>query len=601
MNSVKRDFSDVFQTFDPRNPTGRDQFVELNKIGTPISSRLIASERLSSAIESQPKSDIEISNEIEIVENDKNRQVHSDSNGIKDDVDSKTIENGNALKIIEDDDDDIPEKREEERQTEATDVKHDEIPKKLRRSDSASSEISVPGTPVSSRDLRTLRNRNFIDTDDSGSEDEDGNVANDSIEIKTLAQEFVAEIENLVQKSFDDDRQEIALEELKKITTQNVDSGETEKPPAAEGESDEKLIIHEEQLNDSNPDGLVNKVEAYFEKSEKENTYTRTFSEVENFNRVSDEVKQKVENYFKESEEKKSLTRPFSQVVNYVEPKVDLNQLLKPGTPVSSATVECLKKKNQRKSIDSDPEVLKGQEALRKAQDALQIDKKEFVVDDYFKQSQERQTYQRNFSEVLDQLNKEQSGKNPEIEKYFEESDAKSSFQRPFSQVIQSVAPRVDEIMKEEERPENKNAPLHYQRSSRASSISSNCSDLSESENPRKTKKHGKKYGIDKYFATSLYRTAYHRSNSRRTSRDGENFNEELKILEDEDVFGETDLLRQQTFQHDDETAVTRGPNDVNENQSVQFWRDFLKPYNLNLQTEITITKDELLNNRTLE
>lgn len=71
--------------------------------------------------------------------------------------------------------------------------------------------------------------------------------------------------------------------------------------------------------------------------------------------------------------------------------------------------------------------------------------------------------------------------------------------------------------------------------------------------------------------------------------------------MEDEDVFGETDLLRRHEFQHDDETPVTQGPNDVNENQTVQFWRDFLKPYNLNLQTEITITKDDLLNNRTLE
>jgi hypothetical protein len=266
-----------------------------------------------------------------------------------------------------------------------------------------------------------------------------------------------------------------------------------------------------------------------------------------------------------------------------------------------------LTNKNQRKSVQSsDPEVLKGQEALKKAQDALHADKENFVVDDYFKQSQERQTYQRNFSEVLGQLNNSQNGKNPEIEKYFEESDAQKSFQRPFSQVIQSVPPRIDEILKVEEKPETKNGtPLHYQRSSRASSISSNCSDQSESsDNPRKPKKHGKKYGIDKYFATSLYRTAYHRSHSRRQSKDGENDIEpthELKILEDEDVFGETDLLRQQTFQHDDETSVTRGPNDVNENQSVQFWREFLKPYNLDLQTEIKLTKDDLLNNRTLE
>ena len=606
MNSFKRDFSDVFQTYDPRNPSGREQFTELNRIGTPISSRLIATEKLSSAIENESKKDIKISSEIEIeiVENGKNSQVHLNSNGIKNDVtpiDSEAIGNGNALKIIEDDEVVVEKETEKEEAMTSSDEKIVEKPTYLKRSDSVSSVVSVPGTPISSRDLCVLRNQNYIDTDDSGSEDEEESVTYDSIEIKTLAQEFVHEIECLVQKTFDDDRQEIVLEELKKITIENVYSGEKEKLSAAEGESDEKLIIHEEQRDDSNPDGLVNKVEAYFEKSEKANTYTRTFSEVENFNEVSNEVKQKVENYFKESEEKKSLTRPFSQVFNYVKPKIDVEQLLKPGTPVSSTDLDCLKKKNKRNSVDSDPEVLRGQEALKKAQDALQIDKKEFIVDDYFKQSQERQTYQRSFSEVLDETNKSQKNKNPEIEKYFDESDAQNTFQRPFSQAIQSVAPRVDEILKEEEEPESKNLPLHYQRSSRASSISSNCSDLSESENQRKPKKHGKKYGIDKYFATSLYRTAYHRSNSRRTSRDGENNHEELKILEDEDVFGETDLLRQHTFQHDDETAVTRNTNDVNGNQTVQFWRDFLKPYNLNLQSEITITKDDLLNNRTLE
>lgn len=615
MNSFKRDFADVVQTFDPRNPSGRDQFTDLKRIGTPISSRLIAIEKLSSAIENESEIDIKISTEI--VENDNNSQVYANSNGTKghdvihvdDNGDMKTIENGNALKIVEDDEISIETETKSKEEKTSNDVKSDDEPKRLKRSDSASSQISVPGTPVSSRELRSLRNRTFIDTDDSGSEDEEGNFTKDSIEIKALAQEFVHEIENLVQKSFDDDRQEIALEELKKITTENVDSGENEKLPAAAavGESDIKLIIHEEQQHqdDSNPDGLGNKVEAYFEKSERENTYARTFSEVENFNKVSVDVKQKVDNYFKESDETKSFKRPFSQVFNYVEPKVDIAQLLKPGTPVSSKVVICLKKKNQRNSIESsDPEVLKGREALKKAQDALHIETESFVVDDYFKQSNERQTYQRNFSEVLDQLNKSQDGKNPEIEKYFEESDAQKSYQRPFSQVIQSIPPRIDEILKVEEKPEIKNGtPLHYQRSSRASSISSNCSDQSESDNPRKPKKHGKKYGIDKYFATSLYRTAYHRSNSRRESRDGENDNEnELKILEDEDVFGETDLLRQQTFQHDDETTVTRGSNDVNENQSVHFWRDFLKPYNLNLQTEITITKDDLLNNnRTLE
>lgn len=635
MNSFKRDFSEVVKTFDPKNPSGREQFTDLHKIGTPISSRLIAVEKLSSAIENEPVSGNKNSNEV--AECDINSQVQLNSNGITRKPDDVTVNekvicepkaSGNASLIIENDEssgrvegqvENVVTKLNEKDSSvvEVVDDAQEKVkpdpPHRVERSDSTASNISVPGTPISSRDLPTARNgRNFIDTDDSGSEDEEGKFSNENSKITELAKEFVQEIENLVQKSFDDDdRQEIVLKELKKITSENGDGSvknENISAPTSKGESDGKLIIHEEQQNEANPDGSASKIEAYFKQSEKENTFRRTFSEVESFNKVSADVKQKVDNYFRESDQKKSLTRPFSQVVNYVEPKVDVNQLLKPGTPVSSAVVMCLKKQAQSQSQQSinedeeaDPESLEGQQAFKKAHEALRDARKTSLkVEDYFQQSTERKTYRRDFSEVLQQLNKAETDKNPEIEKYFEQSDAQQSFQRPFSEVFQSVPPRIEDILKVEEKVESK--PLHYQRSSRASSVSSTGSDFSESGLPKKAKKHGKKYGIDKYFATSLYRTAYHRSNSRRQSADGEIDGEnELKIVEDEDVFGESDMLRQHDFQHDDETRVTENVNDVNENQTVTFWRDFLKPYNLNLQTEIKLTKDDLLNNRTLE
>lgn len=613
MNSFKRDFSEVVQTFAPPG----DPFSDLKRPGTPISSRLIAVEKLSSVVERKSRSDNKIS--AENVERDKNSQVQLNAvSGKGDDV----IQAGNTLKIIEDDAIGIIELEDDyvvvetieiiggvkkitgtQQAVPALVVTHeDEVddahekekfdpPMRTKRTDSTSSNVSVPGTPISSKELPA---------DDSGSEEENGT----SDDITALAREFVNEIETLVQKSFDDDdRQEIVREELRRA------SAEHERPTA--GESDEKLIIHEKQ-DDSNPDGSGNKVEDYFEKSKKENTYKRTFSEVENFQQASADVKEKVANYFRESEQKNSLTRPFSQAVNYVEPRVDFEALakptvplivdfgsqVKPGTPVSSKDIVI--RQSREVTLDDDPETIRGQEALLKAQKALRAAEMDnFLADDYFKKSEERNTYRRNFSEVIDELNKSPTIRNPDIEKYFEQSATQNTFQRPFSQAIQDleIKPCIDDILKADEgKPE---APLHHQRSSRASSISSVGSDQSESDNPRKPRKHGKKYGIDKYFATSLYRTAYHRSNSRRESSDGAE--SELKILEDEDVFGETDLLRRTEFQHDDETAVTSGPNDVNGNQTVQFWRDFLKPYNLNLQTEITITKDDLLNNRTLE
>lgn len=689
LKSFKRDFTEVVQTFDPRNPSGRDEFTDLKKIGTPISSRLIAVERLSSASKNGSVSD-------------KNSQVQLSSNGIhsnsNDFIAQESAEcvgkmNGHSLRLVECIAIDILPKVVEEVEIpnesvaqhpapllevpepnvpEAATVKSEVIsaattevasttksdeasltklvipsaqevteegqreppvqqasspdadiqpppkparsvplqveeklqserPNRSGRSDSTASNISVPGTPVSSRELPSLRNRNNIDTDDSSSEDEEeGTMTKEGKEIKLLARTFVNEIENLVQKSFeDDDRQEIVLGELKKITRV-----EEEKPKAQNIESDEKLIIQEEHHDEFNPDGSGNKVEDYFEKSKKENKYTRTFSEVESFNEVSADVKEKVENYFRDSEQKKSFKRPFSQAINYVEPKLDIEQLLKPGTPISSAMF--VKKQIQPESRESDfevdPEELKAEQAFKKAHDALHGEKKEKLsVDDYFKQSQDRNTYRRDFSEVLEEFGTVVERKNPNVEKYFEQSDAQKSFQRTFSEVIQDLPQRIDDILKVDEKVEKKEPPTNYQRSSRASSVSSTGSLDSESGLPKKSRKHGKKYGIDKYFAASLYRTAYHRSNSRRQSKDNEHDNESLKIVEDEDVFGETQILRQHEFQHDDETRVTQDNNEVNENQTVNFWRDFLKPYNLNLQTEIKLTKEEFLNNRTLE
>lgn len=473
--------------------------------------------------------------------------------------------------------------------------------KRYQRSDSTASNISVPGTPVSSRELPSLRSRNFIDTDDDESDSEEekkeGAVTKEGEQIKALAREFVSEIETLVQKSFeDDDRQEIVLDELKRMASE---SG-VETAAANTAESDEKLIIQKEQADSFNP---ASRVEDYFARAGKENKYARTFSEVESFNEAPPRVKEKVESYFRESEAKKSFKRPFSEAVNYVGPKVDVETLLKPGTPVSSADVMCLKSqtKSPEEDFELDPDEKKAQEVFKKAHDVLHYAGSDegFAVAEYFKQSQERKTYRRDFSEALEELGHERPSHNPAIDKYFEESDAQKSFQRPFSQVLQSLPPRIDEILKSEEKPDVK----PYQRSSRASSVSSTGSLDSESGLPKKSRKHGKKYGIDKYFAASLYRTAYHRSNSRRESKDNEHDNEsDLKIVEDEDVFGESDILRKQSFQYDDETRVTQDSNETNENQTVTFWRDFLKPYNLNLQTEITITKDELLNNnRTLE
>jgi hypothetical protein len=700
LNSFKREFNDVVRTFDPKNPTSREQFSfdDLKKVGTPISSRLIATERLSSCA---IKNDVEItepqaiSSDAKIddknnIEEYKNSQVQHHENENKNKNENNDV-NENKLIIIEDGDDDEFSKEEKiESQINSTtkikskgsgaennneliimenendcevnrgslkiESQFDDIvgrssssssllllnttdnnaaqnekvmsnqPKRLTRSDSAASDISIPGTPVSSRHLPSLKRYICSDTDDSESETTEGVTTSENMEITEMAKEFVNEIESLVQKSFDDDKQEIALKKVHKISSTPQQDEVKEKKFLEGGDNkddtsnkNEKLIIHEEVSVVKISDHSTQKVNNYFKDSEKEKSFARTFSEVEEFNQApyipSKDVKERVENYFKESERRGSLKRPFSQAIDYLPTKFNNENnknLVKPGTPVSSKDMQIKTREQEEKEREIDPEFVKGQEILRKAQEAIDSVQKKFQVNEYFDESKDRQTYQRNFSEVHDfAVNTTNSvNKNPDIEKYFEQSEAQKSFQRTFSEAVQEVEPSLSEILKNGEEKQREK-PLSYQRSSRASSISSNCSEISDVDAPfghKKSKKH-KKYGIDKYFATSLYRTAYHRSNSRRDStEDGEEQQQQhvvnlsdLKIVEDEDVFGETDLLQRTEFQHDDETRVTQGPNDVNPNQSVEFWRDFLKPYNLSIQSEIKITKDELMNNRTLE
>lgn len=702
LNSFKREFNDVVGNFDPKNPSGREQFVDLAKIGTPISSRLIAMTKLLSSAENDVKPsedtpatisgdvDVKVSETSQVqaettvggVENKTESCVNDDvsaetmaedgnklvelvpsvkiespieivsGNGAENnneliimndcevsrgsvEIESRSKDNNNAsegrLSSAHDDDADniqvdaVVEENKNNDDNEKVESNQTKQPQRLKRSDSAASDISIPGTPVSSRHLPAAlqRSRHTSDTDDSGSETTEGVTKTENMEIAAMAKEFVNEIECWVQKSFDidADKQEIALNDVP-ATAENFmadfpGANDANVGNDEEGGADEKLIIHE----DAAVAVVANKVNNYFVESKaKDKSFSRTFSEIEQFNEApyvpAKDVKARVDQYFQESERRGSLKRPFSQVIDYLpQPKLRdtlLSNAVKPGTPVSSKDMNISCENSKAKEVESgnmpDSEYLKGQEILRKAQEAIESAKKKFTVNEYFEESEERQTYRRNFSELQHDNNTVDGvadNKNPNIEKYFENSDAQKSFQRTFSEAAQELEPSVVEILAPQ-----REKPFHYQRSSRASSISSNCSDnASEIDCPltgRKIKKHGKKYGIDKYFATSLYRTAYHRSTSRRQSTEaaeggGEDLSN-LAIVEDEVVFGETELLSRSEFQHDDETRVTDGPNDTNGNQTTQFWREFLKPYNLNLQSEITITKEEFMNNnRTLE
>jgi len=418
----------------------------------------------------------------------------------------------------------------------------------------------------------------------------------------------------MLQKTIDEDKldkiAEAMVEEKPKVVEQPKEEvkkpaekpkEEVKKPAEIPKEEPTLKAAEEAEKEDKLPPIENPKILNYFEQAGKDKSYQRTFSEIENFNEPSMDVIEKVERYFKESEEKKSLTRGFSEAINYIEP-IDIEQLLTPGHPVSSKVVEHLKiigEIEEEKPVD--PVVLHGMEAFKKAHEALHPPPlQDFKAKEYFEESETRHTLKRDFSEVYGVIGATPppAPENPAIKKFFEESEAQKTFKRQFSEVIQTLPPRIKDILPDEK------PTLHIERSSRFSVFSAPDTTEAHPESPTIARKHGKKYGIDKYFAASLYRTAYHRSkNQRRGSEPDHRF----AIVEDEYVFGENDVLRNEVFQDDDQTPIhpihhKHKPNDGNEEdsdqQNVQFWRDFLKPYTLNLPTDI-VMRDELIDKYT--
>ncbi|XP_029723514.2 uncharacterized protein LOC115264193 [Aedes albopictus] len=307
-------------------------------------------------------------------------------------------------------------------------------------------DLTVPGTPVSSRYLRLRRE----------SESQEVEVA--QVEPVPLPSEFV--VSSLVIDKF--------LKDMKGLGGE-VDGHERH----AEVVNLNSDGSEEEEKEESKVDGDV--AEQYFKESEQKHTYHRTFSEAVQTLHSSEVKSPVVKRYFEESSAKHTYARDFNEAVNELNPAVleddplrnDSAKITKgykssvPGTPISSKHLDRYKKRNyisdssddededdttdnRNKSSLADPldKFIKEMEALKAEKpDLSKVSNRRdnpFSVDEYLNASETNKSYARTFSEAAQTLYSTEV-KDPNIKDYFEQSEAKKTFRREFSEVYQEI------------------------------------------------------------------------------------------------------------------------------------------------------------------
>ncbi|XP_055524998.1 muscle M-line assembly protein unc-89-like isoform X2 [Wyeomyia smithii] len=255
-------------------------------------------------------------------------------------------------------------------------------------------KTSVPGTPISSTNLRKLKKHNYIS--ESSDEEEDTVETKPSILTNPL-DEFIKEMEQL---------------KLMK------DSAVVEKKPR---------------------DNFS--VDAYLSSSEAQKTYARTFSQAVQTLASSEVKSPTVKNYFDQSEQKKTFRRDFSEVYQEINKLASENKTVD-SPVVNSTTNETIQFK--QKKID-DVEV-KRNDSLEELLGTFQPPKLEskpvendFCVTSYMNSSDARKTYARTLSEAAQAL-QSSDVKSPTVRNYFDQSTAKKSFSRGFSEAYQQAA-----------------------------------------------------------------------------------------------------------------------------------------------------------------
>ncbi|KAL1378890.1 hypothetical protein pipiens_015291 [Culex pipiens pipiens] len=313
-------------------------------------------------------------------------------------------------------------------------------------------DLTVPGTPVSSRYLSSLsRPESDTEMDSAKGETE-------------LPNEIV--VSSLVIDRFLKDMKGLGVEEQAQVDGEEKDG--------------------EEELGEA--------AQEYFKESDQQRAYQRSFSKAAQTLHTAEVKSPVVKRYFEESSAKQSYSREFSEAVNELDPvKVKEDPLVDdsksatrgykssvPGTPISSKLLHKLKNSNYISDSSDDEgdgptsstaladpldKFIKDMEQLKalKESNMAKIEKQpliDFSVDEYLESSKEAKTYARSFSQAVQTLNASEV-KNPVIKDYFDQSEEMKTFRREFSEVYQELSEKptptkVDAVEKKVEKVERK-------------------------------------------------------------------------------------------------------------------------------------------------
>ncbi|XP_055612732.1 uncharacterized protein LOC129759344 [Uranotaenia lowii] len=309
-------------------------------------------------------------------------------------------------------------------------------------------DLSVPGTPVSTRYLSSLSREN--DNEEFELPEKNQDATNEIIVSSLIIDKFLQDMKNL-----DPENNHEKLNSNKVI-----------------GES----------FDDDQTNTRSECIQSYFEKSQEIQTYHRSFSQAAQTLHTAQVKSPVVKRYFDESSAKQTYSRDFNEAFKEIDPIIREEDPLQPkaakfkysvpGTPISSKHLDKFKNKHYISDSSDDEEndapknvedpldkFIIEMEKLKelKEQNKHNIKKttltNDFCVNKYLESSDTAKAYSRSFSEAAQELHSTDV-KSPTVKEYFNQSDEQKTYRREFSEVYQQLS-KSDEPGKSENHTEH--------------------------------------------------------------------------------------------------------------------------------------------------